>query len=575
VTEETQHTIDSLRQKLTETQRSLLTEIWLYYVINRDWPVRRVLHSRVGKQVVRENLQSLGGSIVWEIEDHQKGNRYQLTLLGVLLTDDGMRTLLVRYLDYLRRLCQTAPEKDQVTSQDVEVALSLDSNRSWLLGQLILLGNFFSRSAQHDKVHWAFSFPDEVEDFPPNGDLTGYLEQRVLQQHRPDTPFSPGERYGYFSSPSTALQDLQLYEGKKETSANSLVDPLKKRYQAFVSSTYEDLKEERQHAIQALLETKCIPSGMELFPAASEEQWDLIKRVIDDCDYYIVIVAGKYGSTRPDGTSYTEMEFDYAAETGKPILGFYHNNIKRLPGEKLEETDEMRERLAAFTEKVKKQRMCRPWGTPEGLASAIKSAILHQIEYKPQPGWIRADLVPSLIQAAMFKQRTAELGKPPRRVTPQPFPSDNEEVEIPAIIRFSQADNPQETNWRLHEKRTFKHTFKHTWKWLFLLLAPRIQKKEKYSRQGSIQALKMKLVEEVEPVVRNQTTKHLIEYTCSVDGEVVERILQRFLHEGFFEKVPPPKDAMVLRYSYWGITQKGIRKLAELQAIGSSQDETP
>jgi Domain of unknown function (DUF4062) len=46
------------------------------------------------------------------------------------------------------------------------------------------------------------------------------------------------------------------------------------------------LREERQHAIQALLESKCIPSGMELFPAASTSQWDLIQRVIDDCDYY-------------------------------------------------------------------------------------------------------------------------------------------------------------------------------------------------------------------------------------------------------------------------------------------------
>jgi len=48
-----------------------------------------------------------------------------------------------------------------------------------------------------------------------------------------------------------------------------------KRYQVFVSSTYADLREERG---------KGIPSGMELFPAADEEQWAFIKRVIDDCD---------------------------------------------------------------------------------------------------------------------------------------------------------------------------------------------------------------------------------------------------------------------------------------------------
>lgn len=70
---------------------------------------------------------------------------------------------------------------------------------------------------------------------------------------------------------------------------------MEKRYQVFVSSTYEDLQEERREVMQALLELDCIPAGMELFPASSENQWSLIKRVIDDCDYYLLIIAGRYG----------------------------------------------------------------------------------------------------------------------------------------------------------------------------------------------------------------------------------------------------------------------------------------
>ena len=81
-----------------------------------------------------------------------------------------------------------------------------------------------------------------------------------------------------------------------------------KRYQVFVSSTYADLREERQEVIQALLELDCIPAGMELFPAADDDQWTLIRKVIDDCDYYIVILAGRYGSLGPGGKSYTQIE---------------------------------------------------------------------------------------------------------------------------------------------------------------------------------------------------------------------------------------------------------------------------
>src|SRR3989304_7821893 len=99
-----------------------------------------------------------------------------------------------------------------------------------------------------------------------------------------------------------------------------------KRYQVFVSSTYEDLREERQEVMQALLELDCIPAGMELFPAASEDQWTLIRRVIDDCDYYIVVIGGRYGSIGPGGISYTPMEYEYALGQNTPVIAFLHKD---------------------------------------------------------------------------------------------------------------------------------------------------------------------------------------------------------------------------------------------------------
>ena len=95
-----------------------------------------------------------------------------------------------------------------------------------------------------------------------------------------------------------------------------------KRFQVFVSSTYADLQEERQKVIQALMEMDCIPAGMELFPAADEEQWAFIKRVIDDCDYYILMIGGRYGSITNEGISYTEKEYDYAISIGLRVLAF-------------------------------------------------------------------------------------------------------------------------------------------------------------------------------------------------------------------------------------------------------------
>ena len=48
------------------------------------------------------------------------------------------------------------------------------------------------------------------------------------------------------------------------------------KYQVFVSSTYEDLKAEREVVVKAVLEMGHIPVGMEMFSAADQQQWQII-----------------------------------------------------------------------------------------------------------------------------------------------------------------------------------------------------------------------------------------------------------------------------------------------------------
>ena len=123
---------------------------------------------------------------------------------------------------------------------------------------------------------------------------------------------------------------------------------VEKRFQVFVSSTFKDLEAERQEVMHALLELDCMPAGMELFPAANESQWNLIKKVIDDCDYYILILAGRYGSIAPEGLSYTEMEYRYALSINKPTIGFIHRDPGKIISDKTEATEEGKAKLAEF-----------------------------------------------------------------------------------------------------------------------------------------------------------------------------------------------------------------------------------
>lgn len=167
-----------------------------------------------------------------------------------------------------------------------------------------------------------------------------------------------------------------------------------KRYQVFVSSTYEDLKEERQQVMQALLELDCIPAGMELFPAADEDQWTLIKRVIDDCDYYLVIIGGRYGSLSSDGISYTQKEYQYAVQQGRPVMGFIHNDPKSIPAGKSELDPTAQQRLVEFKNLVQ-QKVCKSWSNPAELGSVVSLSLNKLIKQRPAVGWVRADLVPS------------------------------------------------------------------------------------------------------------------------------------------------------------------------------------
>lgn len=186
---------------------------------------------------------------------------------------------------------------------------------------------------------------------------------------------------------------------------------IEKRYQVFVSSTYADLQDERQEVMQALLELDCIPSGMELFPAANEDQWSLIKKIIDDCDYYIVIIAGRYGSLGPDGISFTEMEYRYALDKAKPVIGFVHKSPGSLAADRCESSEDGRSRLDEFRAFVQRK-LCRFWDSPADLGSQVSRSLVKLIKTNPAVGWVRGDLVPDLPAAEeilLLRKRIEEL----------------------------------------------------------------------------------------------------------------------------------------------------------------------
>lgn len=99
-----------------------------------------------------------------------------------------------------------------------------------------------------------------------------------------------------------------------------------KKYQVFISSTYIDLKEERQAAVEAVLKAGHIPAGMELFKSG-KSQLETIKKWIDESDVYLLILGGRYGSIDEEtGKSYTHLEYDYAINKKMPVFAVVIND---------------------------------------------------------------------------------------------------------------------------------------------------------------------------------------------------------------------------------------------------------
>ena len=198
---------------------------------------------------------------------------------------------------------------------------------------------------------------------------------------------------------------------------------MQKRYQIFVSSTFEDLREARQKVIESLLKLRCLPAVMEFFVASDDDQWSLIQRVIDDSDYYIVIVAAKYGSMIQEGEdagmSYTEKEYRYAKAKGIPIYGFVHKNPEKLPMEKCDESGDKRIKLNAFRELVMSNKMVSFWETDEELGREVVQAISIAKEDKPRTGWVRGDAGLSETQVKRFFEMEEELTRLREKVSRQ------------------------------------------------------------------------------------------------------------------------------------------------------------
>ncbi|OOM76590.1 DUF4062 domain-containing protein [Clostridium sp. BL-8] len=166
----------------------------------------------------------------------------------------------------------------------------------------------------------------------------------------------------------------------------------KKKLQIFISSTYTDLKEERQASVEAILGSRHIPAGMELFKAGNTSQLETIKKWINESDLYMLILGGRYGSIEPETEkSYTQLEYEYAIEHKIPVfavvLSDSYLHKKASEGSEIFEK-ENQEKYNEFKEFVM-SKIIKIVDDCKDIQIAIKDSISELEEEYNLVGWVR------------------------------------------------------------------------------------------------------------------------------------------------------------------------------------------
>lgn len=319
---------------------------------------------------------------------------------------------------------------------------------------------------------------------------------------------------------------------------------MEKKYQVFVSSTYEDLQDERKVVMESLLQMNCFPVGMEYFNASDESQWDVIKQLIDECDYYVLIVAGRYGSVEEStGKSYTQKEFEYAVSKGVPVISFLHKEPNSLPKSKTEQNKESEVKLNAFKEDVQK-RLCKYWTSADNLASQVILSLNSLIKSKPRVGWVKADQINAESSKEILKLREKidalnatihELeDKAPEGI------NDLQQGEDKISIVYSSSINNQ--------------SFEFSWNRIIAALAPHM------INECSEIALKLALHDLVKQIERYTPSIH------SLSEESFQTVKVQLIALGII-KPSAKKHSTTDTNTYWTLTSYGNRLMMRLKAL--------
>lgn len=141
----------------------------------------------------------------------------------------------------------------------------------------------------------------------------------------------------------------------------------------FISSTYEDLKQQRAKLWETLVQYDVDIRGMEQFGARKSAPLDTCLAEVEQSDIYIGIIALRLGSIDvKSGKSFTQLEYEKAVMLDRDILIYFfdENNGQIIP--KFIDFGEKHEMLEAFKSTLKERHTIDTFIDDDDLSEKLK-----------------------------------------------------------------------------------------------------------------------------------------------------------------------------------------------------------
>lgn len=160
-----------------------------------------------------------------------------------------------------------------------------------------------------------------------------------------------------------------------------------KIYTAFVSSAFHTLRSERNAAIDCLLDFRVLPIGMEHFTVSSNGEFSDIQELIDESDFFIMLMGASYGSCDEYGVSWTEREYEYALHKKKPIIAIICDELSKNQKKHYDELTDDQKKQIEFSNKVSFARKT----SKEFNIKTIISQFFNTHNFSKCIGWTRTE----------------------------------------------------------------------------------------------------------------------------------------------------------------------------------------